>query len=71
MREHSLRPIGTAVWAACASKLYICVFFFVCSESYVFAGTNVAVIPWGTGGLRSLFQMGADHVEGRIGYPFP
>ena len=27
MREHSLRPIGTAVWAACASKLYICVFF--------------------------------------------
>ncbi len=45
-------------------------FLFVCSESYVFAGTNVAVIPWGTGGLRSLFQMGADHVEGRIGYPF-
>lgn len=33
-------------------------FLFVCSESYVFAGTNVAVIPWGTGGLRSLFQWG-------------
>lgn len=32
MREHSLRLEGTAAWAICVSKLYICV-FFVCVAS--------------------------------------
>ena len=70
MREHSLRPIGTAVWAACASKLYICVFFLCVASLRLCGHKNVAVIPWGTGGLRSLFQMGADHVEADW-LPFP
>lgn len=70
MREHSLRPIGTAVWAACASKLYICV-FFLCVASLTSLRAQTLPLSHGERVDYDLyFKWGLIMSKAGIGYPF-